>query len=82
MEPPSAPPCARAHPAPRRSRLESLPVELIQKIFLESLELNLPRASIHLARALSDPLIYTWLIRLAGATCRRASWSAAGARWR
>ncbi|KAJ6088487.1 hypothetical protein N7486_009748 [Penicillium sp. IBT 16267x] len=46
------------------SRLESLPVELIQLIFLHSLEINLPRASPHLSRALSSPLIYTWLIRL------------------
>ncbi|KAJ5560165.1 hypothetical protein N7513_002564 [Penicillium frequentans] len=47
-----------------RSRLESLPVEIIQLIFLHSLEVNLPRASPHLSRALSSPLLYTWLIRL------------------
>lgn len=46
------------------SHLESLPVEIIQLIFLHSLEVNLPRASPHLSRALSNPLIYTWLIRL------------------
>lgn len=46
------------------SRLESLPVEIIQLIFLHSLEINLPRASPHLSRALSSPLLYTWLIRL------------------
>lgn len=46
------------------SHLESLPVEIIQSIFLHSLEINLPRASPHLSRALSNPLIYTWLIRL------------------
>ncbi|GLI80820.1 hypothetical protein PoHVEF18_009179 [Penicillium ochrochloron] len=48
----------------RISRLESLPVEILQLIFLHSLEINLPRASPHLARALSNPLLYTWLIRL------------------
>lgn len=47
------------------SRLESLPNELIQTIFLYCLEFNLPRSSIHLARALSDHTIYTWLLRLA-----------------
>lgn len=46
------------------SRLESLPVEIIQLIFLHSLEINLPRASPRLSRALSNPLLYTWLIRL------------------
>lgn len=49
---------------PYTSRLESLPVEIIQLIFLHSLEINLPRASPRLARALSNPLLYTWLIRL------------------
>lgn len=47
------------------SPLEALPVEIIQAIFLHSLEFNLPRATIYLTRALSDPIIYTWLIRLA-----------------
>jgi hypothetical protein len=52
--------------SPRRlSTLESLPVEVLQKIFVTSLELNLPRASDYLADALSIPLIYTWLIRVA-----------------
>ncbi|KAJ5674645.1 uncharacterized protein N7477_004579 [Penicillium maclennaniae] len=46
------------------SRLESLPVEILQLIFLYSLEINLPRASPYLSRALSNPLLYTWLIRL------------------
>ncbi|KAJ5368140.1 uncharacterized protein N7496_007900 [Penicillium cataractarum] len=46
------------------SRLESLPVEILQLIFLHSLEINLPRASPRLARALSNPVLYTWLIRL------------------
>ncbi|KAJ5663283.1 hypothetical protein N7507_004014 [Penicillium longicatenatum] len=46
------------------SRLESLPVEIIELIFLHSLEINLPRASLHLGRALSSPTLYTWLIRL------------------
>lgn len=57
--------CQNSIPVPTRSRLESLPVELLQSIFLHCLEFNLPRASIHIARALSDPLLYTWLIRLA-----------------
>ncbi|CAI7646212.1 unnamed protein product [Penicillium glandicola] len=47
------------------SRLESLPVEILQLIFLHSLEVNLPRASPRLSQALSAPLLYTWLIRLA-----------------
>lgn len=47
------------------ARIECLPVEIIQTIFLHCVEFNLPRASIHIARALSDPIIYTWLIRLA-----------------
>lgn len=47
------------------SRLEVLPIEILQLIFLYSLEINLPRASPHLSRALSNPLLYTWLIRLA-----------------
>lgn len=47
------------------SRLESLPVELIQNIFLRCLEFNLPRSSIYLARALSDHSLYTWITRLA-----------------
>ncbi|KAJ5127720.1 hypothetical protein N7448_008499 [Penicillium atrosanguineum] len=47
------------------SRLECLPVEILQLIFLYSLEINLPRASPYLSRALSNPLLYTWLIRLA-----------------
>ncbi|KAL5048133.1 hypothetical protein BDW71DRAFT_25430 [Aspergillus fruticulosus] len=48
-----------------KSRLEELPAELIQEIFLRCLEINLARASIYLARALSNPLIYTWLVQLA-----------------
>ncbi|KKK23202.1 hypothetical protein P175DRAFT_0506413 [Aspergillus ochraceoroseus IBT 24754] len=48
-----------------KSRFESLPVEIIQEIFLRCLEINLPRASIDIARALSNPAIYTWLIRVA-----------------
>ncbi|CAG7919556.1 unnamed protein product [Penicillium olsonii] len=47
------------------SRLESLPVEILQLIFLHSLEVNLPRSSPRLGHALSSPLLYTWLIRLA-----------------
>ena len=47
------------------SELERLPVELIQLIFLHSLELNLPRASTSLARSLSKESIYSSLILLA-----------------
>lgn len=46
------------------TRFESLPVEILQLIFLHSLELNLPKSSIYLLRCLSDPIIYTWLVRL------------------
>ena len=46
------------------SRLETLPVELIEKIFLHSLEINLPRASPSLAAALSSERIYRVLILL------------------
>ncbi|KAJ5173725.1 uncharacterized protein N7500_001656 [Penicillium coprophilum] len=55
-DPLAEPPC---------SRLESLPVEILQLIFLHSLEVNLPRASPRLSQALSNQLLYTWLIRLA-----------------
>ncbi|KAL4923987.1 uncharacterized protein BDV17DRAFT_275751 [Aspergillus undulatus] len=48
-----------------KSRLEHLPAEIIQEIFLRCLDLNLPRASIYLGRALSNPTLYTWLVRLA-----------------
>jgi hypothetical protein len=48
-----------------KSPLERLPTEIIQEIFLRCLEVNLPRASLHVARGLSDPVIYSWLIRLA-----------------
>ncbi|PKX95925.1 uncharacterized protein P174DRAFT_148630 [Aspergillus novofumigatus IBT 16806] len=56
-----------------QSRLECLPVELLQTIFLHSLEFNLPRASISLARALSNPTLYTWLIRLAFSSSNKSS---------
>ncbi|KIX05357.1 uncharacterized protein Z518_06229 [Rhinocladiella mackenziei CBS 650.93] len=47
------------------STLESLPVELIQQIFFHSFEVNLPRASPHLNKALSKPSIYTALVLFA-----------------
>ncbi|KAL4951839.1 hypothetical protein BDW69DRAFT_31416 [Aspergillus filifer] len=47
------------------SRLEDLPAEILQEIFLGCLEINLPQASIALGRKLSSQAIYTWLIRLA-----------------
>lgn len=46
------------------SSLERLPLEIIETIFFHCLEFNLPRASIYLTRALSTPIIYTWLVRL------------------
>lgn len=46
------------------SRLECLPVELIEKIFLYSLDVNLPRASPVLAAALSRERIYRAFILL------------------
>ncbi|KAJ5376564.1 hypothetical protein N7509_013450 [Penicillium cosmopolitanum] len=52
-------------PSPSTSRLESLPIEVLQLIFLHSLEINLPRSSPILSTALSSQLLYTWLIRLA-----------------
>ncbi|KAJ5484890.1 hypothetical protein N7539_004878 [Penicillium diatomitis] len=55
------------------SRLEALPVEIIQAIFLHSLEINLPRASPYIARALSKPILYTWLIRLAFSSANASS---------
>ncbi|PGH11788.1 hypothetical protein AJ79_04689 [Helicocarpus griseus UAMH5409] len=53
------------HCSLRRTPLERLPIELIQKIFFECLEVNLPRASLPIALALSNEAIFTWLIRLA-----------------
>ncbi|OAT11343.1 hypothetical protein BDBG_06851 [Blastomyces gilchristii SLH14081] len=53
------------HHSLRRTPLERLPIELIQKIFFECLEINLPRASLPIALALSNDVIHTWLIRLA-----------------
>jgi hypothetical protein len=47
------------------SQLECLPVELIEKIFLYALDVNLPRASPSLAAALSSERIYRILILLA-----------------
>ncbi|KAI9934015.1 hypothetical protein ASPWEDRAFT_35996 [Aspergillus wentii DTO 134E9] len=60
-------------PVQPRSRLERLPVEIIQAIFLHCLEINLPRASLHISRALSDSVIYTWLIRLAFSSANESS---------
>ncbi|KAI2358257.1 hypothetical protein LOY94_000036 [Ophidiomyces ophidiicola] len=51
-------------PTDKRAPVERLPVELIQKIFFYSLEFNFPRASFHIATALSNEIIYTWLVRL------------------
>ena len=47
------------------SPLEALPVELIQQIFFHALEVNMPRASSHIASVLSDPSIYSALILFA-----------------
>ncbi|RHZ48221.1 uncharacterized protein CDV56_102478 [Aspergillus thermomutatus] len=57
-----------ARPSKRRktlSILETLPVELIETIFLYSLNVNLPRASPSLAAAVSSERIYRLLILLA-----------------
>lgn len=63
----------RQAPAWSLSRLELLPVEMIERIFFESLEFNLPRASFYIARILSKRSIYTWLIRLAFASPNESS---------
>jgi hypothetical protein len=55
------------------SRLECLPPELLEKIFFHSLAINLPRSSPHIARVLSKPIIYKWLIRLAFSSCNPGS---------
>ncbi|KAL4803271.1 hypothetical protein BDV18DRAFT_45482 [Aspergillus unguis] len=54
-------------PKPRRrlSRLESLPVELIEKIFLYSMNINLPRCSDSIAATVSSERIYRVLMLLA-----------------
>jgi hypothetical protein len=50
-------------PEPKKlSYLESLPAELLEQIFLECLEFNLPRASLHIARSLSREQLYRSLI--------------------
>lgn len=52
-------------PLKKLSRLETLPVELIEKIFLLSLNVNLPRASASLAATVSSERIYRALILFA-----------------
>lgn len=47
------------------SHLEALPVELIQQIFFYSLEVNMPRATPHIAKVLSNSSIYSALILFA-----------------
>ncbi|CRG86305.1 hypothetical protein PISL3812_03310 [Talaromyces islandicus] len=54
-------------------RLELLPAELLERIFFYSLEVNLPRASLHIAKILSKPIIYKWLIRLAFSSPNQSS---------
>ncbi|KAL8707999.1 MAG: hypothetical protein Q9220_007079 [cf. Caloplaca sp. 1 TL-2023] len=49
---------------PERSGLEYLPVEIIESIFLYSLEFNLPRASLKLGRALSSTHIKNSVLRV------------------
>ncbi|KAI9934013.1 hypothetical protein ASPWEDRAFT_48626 [Aspergillus wentii DTO 134E9] len=46
------------------SNLERLPVELLEKIFLYSLDVNLPRSSLSLAVAVSSERVYRALILL------------------
>lgn len=60
------------HPARKRStkdktlsKLESIPAELVEKIFLYSLNVNLARASPYLAAAVSNERVYRLLILLA-----------------
>jgi hypothetical protein len=53
----------------RLSRLESLPVELVEIIFFYDLNINLPRASPLLAAKLSSERIYRTLIILAFGYC-------------
>ena len=53
------------NPVRRLSIFETLPVEIIDKIFLYSLEVNLPRASKIIARTLTSERIYRILILLA-----------------
>ncbi|PLB49384.1 hypothetical protein P170DRAFT_509935 [Aspergillus steynii IBT 23096] len=60
-------------PAQARSRLERLPVEIIQEIFLHSLEFNFPRVSRFISGILSNTVIYTWLIRLAFSSTNESS---------
>lgn len=55
----------KPEPSYRLSELERLPVELIQQVFLHSLELNMPRASTILASSLSKESIYSSLILFA-----------------
>ncbi|KAE8349112.1 hypothetical protein BDV28DRAFT_68831 [Aspergillus coremiiformis] len=52
-------------PHKKLSRLETLPVELIEKIFLHSLNVSFPRASLSLAATVSSERIYRALILLA-----------------
>ncbi|KAL4917660.1 hypothetical protein BDW62DRAFT_183059 [Aspergillus aurantiobrunneus] len=52
-------------PRKRLSRLESLPVELIEKIFLYSLNVNLPRCSRSISAAVSSERVYRALTLLA-----------------
>lgn len=49
----------------RLSTFEKLPIELIQQIFFHALEVNLPRASLHLRLVLSTDAIYNALITFA-----------------
>lgn len=49
----------------RLSRLETLPVEILEKIFLYSLNVNLPRVSPSIAAAVTSERIYRVLILLA-----------------
>ncbi|CEJ59562.1 hypothetical protein PMG11_08182 [Penicillium brasilianum] len=64
--PSPANPSLASTPAPRSlSMLETLPVEILEKIFLYSLNLNLPRASPVIAAAVSREKIFKILIILA-----------------
>ena len=50
------------HAKPKLSRLESLPTELLEQIFLQSLNIDLPLASPHLTTMLSSIHMKTTLV--------------------
>jgi hypothetical protein len=59
------PPPASAHPVPTQSWLHRLPAEIIEQIFLHSLEINMAKASPQLGKTLAKESIYKVLILFA-----------------